>query len=207
MNRVFGCKTTQRKFTKKVDDDEETMSVEDAVPCDQRTIGVVDSGGTGKRRARLKIPNGRKNRRVGEKRADEAKTGQKRRGKTQTRAAGPQKTITRFTGPPPQASECLLRLKKKAVENTWCLYVIYIRYASKKWKYVHHTIPQDNIGFKFALGLTLASTCICTFPAYLHIHSNRIWNCCRLCVISMIRLCRFTVHVPCKYRRNCRVND
>ena len=132
MNRVFGCKTTQRKFTKKVDDDEETMSVEDAVPCDQRTIGVVDSGGTGKRRARLQIPNGRYNQRVGEKRADEAKTGQKRRGKTQTRAAGPQKTITRFTGPPPQASECLLRLKKKAVENTWCLYVIYIRYASKK---------------------------------------------------------------------------
>jgi len=25
----------QRKFAKKVDDDEETMSVEDAVPCDQ----------------------------------------------------------------------------------------------------------------------------------------------------------------------------
>ena len=50
----------QRKFAKKVDDDEETMSVEDAVPCDQRTIGVVDSGGTGKKRARLKIPNGRK---------------------------------------------------------------------------------------------------------------------------------------------------
>jgi len=49
----------QRKFAKEVDDDEETMSVEDAVPCDQRTIGVVDSGGTGKKRARLKIPNGR----------------------------------------------------------------------------------------------------------------------------------------------------
>jgi len=29
------------------------------VPCDQRTIGVVDSGGTGEKRARLKIPNGR----------------------------------------------------------------------------------------------------------------------------------------------------
>ena len=42
----------QRKFAKKVDDDEETMSVEDAVPCDQRTIGVVDSGGTGKKQAR-----------------------------------------------------------------------------------------------------------------------------------------------------------
>ena len=48
----------QRKFSKKVDDDEETMSVEDAVPCDQRSKGVVDSGGTGKKRARLKIPNG-----------------------------------------------------------------------------------------------------------------------------------------------------
>ena len=50
----------QRKFAKKVDDDEETMSVEDAVPCDQRSKGVVDSGGTGKKRARLKIPNGGK---------------------------------------------------------------------------------------------------------------------------------------------------
>ena len=50
----------QRKFAKRVDDDEETMSVEDAVPCDQRSEGVVDSGGTGKKRARLKIPNGRK---------------------------------------------------------------------------------------------------------------------------------------------------
>jgi hypothetical protein len=48
----------QRKFAKRVDDDEETMSVEDAVPCDQRSEGVVDSGGTGKKRARLKIPNG-----------------------------------------------------------------------------------------------------------------------------------------------------
>ena len=46
----------QRKFARKVDDDEETMSVEDAVPCDQRTNGVVDSGGAGKKRARLKIP-------------------------------------------------------------------------------------------------------------------------------------------------------
>jgi len=115
----------QRKFAKKVDDDEETMSVEDAVPCDQRTIGVVDSGGTGKKRARFKIPNGRYSRRVGEKRADEAKTGQKRRGKTQTRAAGPQKTITRFTGPPPQASECLLRLKKKP-SRTRGVYTLYI---------------------------------------------------------------------------------
>jgi len=46
----------QRKFAKKVDDDEETMSVEDAVPCDQRSIGVVDSGGTGKKRDALKNP-------------------------------------------------------------------------------------------------------------------------------------------------------
>ena len=49
----------QRKFTKKVNDDEERMSVEDAVPCDQRSLGVVDSGGTGKKQTRLKIPNGR----------------------------------------------------------------------------------------------------------------------------------------------------
>ncbi len=39
----------QRKFAKKVDDDEETMSVKDAVPCDQLTIGVVDSGGKGEK--------------------------------------------------------------------------------------------------------------------------------------------------------------
>ena len=50
----------QRKFTRKVNDDEETMSVEDAVPCDQQSLGVVDSGGKGKKQARLKIPNGRK---------------------------------------------------------------------------------------------------------------------------------------------------
>ena len=56
---------------------------------------------------------------------DEARTGQKRRGKTQTRAAGPQKTITRFTGPPPQASECLLRLKKKP-SRTRGVYTLYI---------------------------------------------------------------------------------
>ena len=35
------------------------------MPCDQRSIGEVDSGGTGKKRARFKIPNGRQNRRVG----------------------------------------------------------------------------------------------------------------------------------------------
>ena len=99
--------------------------------ANDRRGGLGRKGGKG---ARLKIPKRSANWLVGEKRADEAKTGQKRRGKTQKRAAGPQKTITRFTGPPPQASECLLRLKKKAVENTWCLYVIYIRYASKKWK-------------------------------------------------------------------------
>jgi hypothetical protein len=40
----------QRKFTRKVNDDEETMSVEDAVPCDQQSLGVVDSGGKGKKK-------------------------------------------------------------------------------------------------------------------------------------------------------------
>ena len=39
-----------RKFTRKVNDDEETMSVEDAVPCDQQSLGVVDSGGKGKKK-------------------------------------------------------------------------------------------------------------------------------------------------------------
>ena len=58
-----------------VDDDEETMSVEDAVPCDQRSKGVVDSGGTGKKRARLKIPtNGRRTDGLGKN----ARTRQKR---------------------------------------------------------------------------------------------------------------------------------
>ncbi|CAL6334391.1 unnamed protein product [Bathycoccus prasinos] len=44
-----------------------------------------------------------------------------------TGAAGPQKTITRFTGPPPQASECLLRLKKKPSRTRGVYaYTIYI---------------------------------------------------------------------------------
>ena len=131
----------QRKFTKKVDDDEETKSVEDAVPCDQRTISVVDSGGAGKKTSALKNPQRSVNRRVGEKRADEVKTGQKRRGKTQTRAAGPQKTITRFTGPPPQTSECLLRLKKNRRERVVSISIIY-SLRLKEVKNLHSTQPN-----------------------------------------------------------------